>query len=193
MVPTLYFMRHGETDWNAEARLQGQRDIPLNQTGRLQAGEAGRKLACVLHEPDSLPWIVSPMERTRETAELARKAVGLPPTHYAMDNRLKELTFGDWEGKTWPELKGVDKPSVQARYADKWGYVPPNGESYAMLHDRIKGWLDTISQDSVIVSHGGVARVLMVLRTGMPSHEAADAEIWQGKLLLFRSNTIAWI
>jgi broad specificity phosphatase PhoE len=62
-----------------------------------------------------------------------------------------------------------------------------------MLHDRIKGWLDTISQDSVIVSHGGVARVLMVLRTGMPSHEAADAEIWQGKLLLFKSNTTAWI
>ena len=193
MAPTLYFMRHGETDWNAEARLQGQRDIPLNDTGRAQAGEAGRKLATVLKEPDSLPWVVSPMGRTRDTAELAREALGLPVDLYSLDPRIKELTFGDWEGNTWKELRVHSLEMVKARYDNKWNFVPPNGESYAMLRDRIKGWLDTVTQDLVVVSHGGVARTLFVLLTGMTGAKAADADIWQGKLLVFRDNKAEWV
>jgi broad specificity phosphatase PhoE len=193
VAPTLYFIRHGETDWNAAARLQGQRDIPINAIGRGQAAEAGRRLASVLPEPDSLPWIVSPMSRTRETAELARAAIGLPPERYGMDDRLKELTFGEWEGKTWQELRAVDDDAVNARFNDKWGFVPPDGESYAMLRDRIAGWLETIRQDVVVVSHGGVARVLCVLMAGLAETQAADADIWQGRLLLFRSDTAEWI
>jgi broad specificity phosphatase PhoE len=190
---TLYFMRHGETDWNAQARLQGQHDIPLNDIGRAQAAEAGRKLAIVLTKPDSLPWQVSPLGRTRETAEIARKAIGLPPKRYNLDDRLKELTFGDWEGKTWAELRSVDRNMVKARSADKWSYVPPRGESYAMLRDRIAGWLKSVHHDLVIVSHGGVARVLLTLLAGVPTQEAAEAAIWQGRLLVFRGKTAEWI
>jgi broad specificity phosphatase PhoE len=190
---TLYFMRHGETHWNAEARLQGQQDIPLNATGRAQAAEAGRKLVTVLPEPDSLPWQVSPLGRTRETAELARKALRLPPTRYNVDDRLKELTFGDWEGKTWAELRSVDRNMVKARSADKWSYVPPRGESYAMLRERIAGWLKSVNRDLVVVSHGGVARVLLTLLAGVPVNEAAEAAIFQGKLLVFRGKKAEWI
>ena len=193
MAHTLYFMRHGETDWNAEARLQGQQDVPLNDVGRAQAAEAGRRLAAVLPEPDSLPWQVSPLGRTRETAELARKAIGLPPNRYKLDDRLKELTFGNWEGKTWAELRSIDRNMVKARSSDKWAYVPPRGESYAMLRDRIAGWLKSVNQDLVIVSHGGVARVLLALIAGMPTGEAAEAAIWQGKLLVFRGKTAEWV
>ncbi|WP_245443357.1 MULTISPECIES: histidine phosphatase family protein [Labrys] len=193
MAPTLYFMRHGETDWNAEARLQGQQDIPLNEAGRRQAAEAGHRLAEILPEPDGLPWLVSPLGRTRETAELARKAIGLPPQRYTTDDRLKELTFGDWEGRTWAELRSVDRNMVKARTADKWAYVPPRGESYAMLHDRIALWLKTVTQDQVVVSHGGVARVLMVLLAGKASGQAAEEPIWQGKLLVFRNKTAEWV
>ncbi len=193
MAQTLYFMRHGETDWNAEARLQGQQDIPLNEVGRKQAAEAGRRLAEILPASDSLPWLVSPLGRTRETAELARKAIGLPPQRYTTDDRLKELTFGDWEGRTWAELRSVDRNMVKARTADKWSYVPPRGESYAMLHDRIALWLKTVTQDLVVVSHGGVARVLMVLLAGKPNGQAAEEPIWQGKLLIFRNKTVEWV
>jgi len=193
VAPTLYFIRHGETDWNVAARLQGQRDIPINANGRAQAAEAGHRLTSILPEPDSLPWIVSPMSRTRETAELARKAIGLPPEHYGMDDRLKELTFGDWEGRTWQELRAVDNDAVNARFNDKWRFAPPDGESYAMLRDRIRGWLDTIRQDVVVVSHGGVARVLCVLRAGLAEGDAADADIWQGKVLLFRGEAAEWV
>ena len=193
MVPTLYFMRHGETDWNVEARLQGQRDIPLNDVGRVQAEEAGRKLRDVLAHPEDLPWLVSPLSRTRETAEIARDAIGLYPPYYKLDERLKELTFGDWEGKTWPELRRTDNAGVDARFANKWGFAPPNGESYDMLCKRIGAWLDTVEHDSIVVSHGGVARALFVLRAGMKPHEASDADIWQGKLLVFRDGRADWV
>jgi broad specificity phosphatase PhoE len=188
----LYFIRHGETNWNAEGRLQGQCDIPLNDVGRAQAAEAGRKLRDVV-EPDRLPWLVSPLSRTRETAELARRAIGLDPFAYTLDDRLKELTFGEWEGRTWKELRGIDKAAVAARAGDKWGYVPPDGESYAMLCDRIAAWVESVDTETIIVSHGGVARALLVLLAGWDPQEATSADIWQGKLLVFRDGAAGWV
>src|SRR4051812_14488768 len=65
----IYFVRHGETDWNREARLQGQRDIDLNATGRVQAEEAGRRFSALLPDPASLDYVASPLRRTRDTME----------------------------------------------------------------------------------------------------------------------------
>lgn len=193
-MPVLYFMRHGETDWNVEGRLQGQSDIPLNDVGRVQAEEAGRKLADLLPHPEDLPWLVSPLGRTRETAERAREAIGLMPGYYRTDDRLKELTFGDWEGFTWKELRRTQDQAVDARFADKFGFVPPGGgESYAMLCERIGGWLESVGRDMVVVSHGGVARALLVLITGMDGHRAVDEPIWQGKLIVFRDGRADWV
>ena len=192
-LPDLIFMRHGETDWNVEGRLQGQRDIPLNDVGRAQAGQAGLRLRDLDLRAEDLDWIVSPMSRTRETAERARNAIGLAPRRYRLEDRLKELTFGDWEGHTWRELKAVDAAAVKARAADKWGYVPPKGESYAMLCERVGAWLPEVARTSILVSHGGVARVLLVLLAGADPQEAASADIWQGKLLLFRAGQAAWV
>ena len=110
----LIFLRHGETAYNAENRLQGQRDIPLNARGREQARSVGRTLAARIGaEIEQLEaagaFIASPLVRARQTMEIARQAMGLPPGAYRLDAALKELSFGDWEGLTWPE--------VEARYA----------------------------------------------------------------------------
>jgi len=92
MIPhRLFFIRHGETDWNSEGRLQGQRDIPLNDLGRVQAEEAGIILQGLHPHPEDMDWWVSPLARTRETAERVRTAMGLHPTYYKMDERLKTL------------------------------------------------------------------------------------------------------
>jgi broad specificity phosphatase PhoE len=192
VVPAIVFIRHGETDWNVEGRLQGQRDIPLNEVGREQAAEAGRKLRSLV-DPAALPWRVSPLWRTRETAEIARTAIGLDPAAYELDERLKELTFGDWEGRTWAELKAVDRTIVRARQADKWGFVPPQGESYAMLHARIAAWLPSVTEETIVVSHGGVARALMVLLAGADPVTACIEDIWQGKLLWFHDGRAEWV
>jgi probable phosphoglycerate mutase len=166
----LIFVRHGETPYNAENRLQGQRDIPLGPRGRDQASAVGRTLRGKLGtEIDRLEaadaFVASPLLRTRETMEIAREAMGLAPARYRLDPALKELTFGDWEGLTWSEVKARDPKGVTARHADKWDYVP----------------------------HGGVARALMTLIAGVPGSVAADAPIVQGRALVFEKGGYGWI
>ena len=191
-------MRHGETPYNAENRLQGQRDIPLGARGRDQASAVGRTLRGKLGtEIDRLEaadaFVASPLQRTRETMELARDAMGLPSAGYRLDPALKELTFGDWEGLTWPEVRARDPNGAAARQADKWDFAPPKGESYAMLATRLKPWLATLTADAFVVSHGGVARALMTLIAGVPGSKAADAPIVQGRALVFDNGACDWI
>ncbi|HZZ61032.1 MAG TPA: histidine phosphatase family protein [Roseiarcus sp.] len=194
----ILFVRHGETPYNAENRLQGQRDVPLNARGRDQAASVGRTLrARVSPEIDRLEaagaFFASPLERARETMEIMRAAMGLPLKRYRLDAALMELTFGDWEGLTWAEVRARDPERVKLRRADKWGFVPPGGESYAMLAERIRGWLDSLSAGALVVSHGGVARVLMTLLAGVSGRVAAGTPIDQGRAIVFDKGRFWWI
>ncbi|MCU0819314.1 MAG: histidine phosphatase family protein [Beijerinckiaceae bacterium] len=198
-MPILYFFRHGETDWNAEGRLQGQTDIPLNSKGRQQASAIGRNIgAGKLDGVDarylaSLPFIASPLLRTRETMALLRAGLGLPPEAYAVDDRLKEICFGRWEGSTWRDIVERDGGGAQARDRDKWNFVPPGGESYEMVRERVAGWLDGLTGDACVVAHGGVARVLLVLMAEVSRRNAVGADIWQGKLLRIENGRHDWL
>jgi probable phosphoglycerate mutase len=196
-APRLYFLRHGETDWNAEGRLQGRKDVPLNLLGREQAARAGRKLKKLLlsqgENPEALPYQSSPLLRTRQTLQLARLELGLPPEGGDLDDRLIEFTFGRWEGLTWPEVCVRDPEMAQAREADKWNFTPPGGESYAQLARRLEPWLEAQTAPSVVVSHGGVARVLMTLIGGLPAERSPMADIWQGRVLVFSAGRFDWV
>ncbi len=188
----VFFVRHGETDWNAEGRMQGQQDVPLNALGREQARAVAGKLRGAAPDITDLAYIASPMVRARETMEILRRELALEPTRYLTDERLKELTFGDWEGLTWKEVRKAHPAAAAARQADKWGYVPPNGESYAMLAERIAGWLPSISRDSVVIAHGGVARAMLNLVAAVPPERAPLVDIWQGRLILFQNGAYRW-
>ncbi len=87
--PLLYFMRHGETDWNAERRLQGQHDIPLNALGRRQASRCGEIMRALFErdgrDPESFDFVSSPLGRARETMELMRTGLRLDPARYRTD------------------------------------------------------------------------------------------------------------
>jgi broad specificity phosphatase PhoE len=186
----LIFVRHGQTPYNAENRLQGQRDVPLDGKGRQQAEAVGRYLAA--HRGADLARLAaagafwaSPLARTRQTMELMRVAARLPLQPYYLDARLMELSFGDWEGLTWDEVRARDPAGVKARQADKWNYAPPHGESYARLVKRVQPWLDERTGDALVVAHGGVARVLLAMLAGKAPEAAAEAGIWQGRALIF--------
>jgi probable phosphoglycerate mutase len=193
----LYFLRHGETDWNAEGRLQGRKDIPLNALGRDQAAKAGRALKKVLasraEDLSALSIQCSPLLRTRQTLELARAEIGLPPGKSCIDDRLVEFTFGRWEGMTWPEVLAAEPDLARQRETDKWNFTPPGGESYAQLAQRLAPWLAEQRGASVVVSHGGVARALMALIGGLPEERAPNADVWQGRVLVFSSGRFDWI
>ncbi len=195
--PRLYFLRHGETDWNAEGRLQGRQDVPLNPLGRDQSARAGRKLKKLLlsqgENPATLSFQCSPLLRTRQTLGLARAELGLPPEGGEFDDRLIEFTFGRWEGLTWPQVCALDPELAKAREADKWNFIPPGGESYADLAQRLETWLESQKAPSVVVSHGGVARALMTLIGGLPAERAPVADIWQGRVLVFSAGRFNWI
>ncbi len=190
---TLYFIRHGETDWNVEGRLQGQKDIPLNDRGRFQAEEAGIRLRSLVLRYDDLDYVASPMGRTRETMERLRRTVGLHPTFYRLDDRLIELTFGTWEGLTWKEVRAREPQAAAARERDKWGYVPPGGESYAMLAERIRPILADLTRDTVVVAHGGVARAFLAVSCGVSTRHAASMDIWQGRILVIEGRRHDWV
>jgi broad specificity phosphatase PhoE len=182
---TLYLVRHGETDWNAEGRLQGQRDVPLNGLGRAQAEAAGRRLGEIVPDPAALDYVASPLGRTRATMEALRGALGLDPAAYRLDPRLKEIAFGDWEGSTWKEIRRRDPARARARDADRWGYVPPGegAESYAALVPRVLPAIADLRRPAVVVSHGGVTRALLVGLGLLASAEAPRFDVWQGRVL----------
>jgi probable phosphoglycerate mutase len=194
----ILFVRHGETDYNAEGRLQGQRDVPLNGRGRAQASAIGRALRMAMPEAIAAleaadAFIASPLARTCQTMELARAALGLAPERYLLEPALMELTFGEWEGLTWPQVETRDPAGARTREADKWNFTPPGGESYATLAERLQPWLESRDADCFVVSHGGVARALMTLIAGMSPAAAENADIWQGKAILFEGGGFSWI
>lgn len=198
--PIIYFIRHGETDWNAERRLQGQRDTHLNALGRRQASDAGRILKALLtarlDRGDAvgagLDCLASPLARTRETALRVSTALSASADLFRFDDRLKELSFGDWEGMTWREIRTRHAREHAARKADIWHFTPPGGESYAALAARLAPLLAERHRDAVIVSHGGVARALVRLACGMDEAEAAAFPVWQGRVLVVEGGIWRW-
>jgi broad specificity phosphatase PhoE len=189
----LFLVRHGETDWNREGRLQGGQDIPLNALGRMQAEEAGNRLRALTPDFARLDYVSSPMERARDTMTILRRELGLPPDDFRIDERLRELTFGAWEGFTWREIRKSERELAQARERDKWGFVPPGGESYRMLAERVRPALEALAPDTVLVSHGGVARAVLALIGAVDTIEAARVEIWQGKILVVEGGKATWM
>jgi probable phosphoglycerate mutase len=190
--PIIYFARHGQTDWNAERRLQGQHDIPLNSLGRLQAAQSGTILRGLFARErlsaGDLDYVSSPLGRARETMELMRSGLGLPPQGYRTDPRLMEMSFGRWEGYTFPELKDREAEALAAREKDKWGFVLPGGESYDQLVIRVRDWYEGIERDTVVASHGGVCRAL-IAHLGIKPREAASlGDVGQGCVYVFAAN-----
>lgn len=194
----VYIIRHGQTDWNATRRMQGRKDIPLNDLGRSQAVANGNTLASILGETASdFDFVASPLGRTRETMELVRGAMGLDPHAYRTDERLVEVCFGDWEGHTLPELKLTQREKVRARKAAKWDFIPPgeDAESYEIQSWRVGAWLSSVDRQTVCVGHGGVIRSVFRLVTDMDKQLAADTAIPQDRILKVdtESRTAEWM
>jgi probable phosphoglycerate mutase len=191
---TLYFVRHGETDWNLAKRYQGQRDIPLNATGRAQAARNGRVLAETLgSRAATLDYVASPLARARQTMEIVRRELGLVPDDYRTDDRLKEINYGHWEGLLWDELPAVDPAGLAARTADTWAWQPVGGESFQALSRRIESWLAELSHDSVVAAHGGVSRALRGLALDLPTAQIPFLPVPQDRVLVVESGHISWL
>jgi broad specificity phosphatase PhoE len=189
-TPVIYYIRHGETSWNAGGRLQGAQDVPLNDLGRKQAAHAGNVLADLLardgQDKAALPFVASPLGRARATMELVRGELKLPPGDYALDERLREIGYGVWEGSTLSEMQAADPKLYARRLTAKWTLAPEGGETYAEVQVRMADWYGSLKGDTVAVAHGGTARALMVALGFETPATAADLVIEQGAVYVFR-------
>jgi len=176
--PEFYFIRHGETDWNAEGRYQGSKDIPLNARGRGQAALNGKLLRTLLERANrastDFDWYVSPLSRTRETMDKVRAAIGEPLPVVTIDPRLIEISFGIYEGHLHTELASGAMAIAGERDASFWDFRPPEGESYADVAKRVLDFGASLTGPSIIVSHGGILRVLRALIEGFPHERAVN-------------------
>ena len=191
----LYYVRHGLTDWNIAGRLQGHRDTLINQTGRAQAARCGEILRDLLAREGraaaQLNYVSSPLSRARETMEIMRAALGIPPGGYAVEARLTEISFGEWEGLTYAEVMARDAHIVARRETDKWGFLPPGGENYRQVAERVGAWYATLARDTVVSAHGGTGRALIACLGVAPPEEAVHEPIDQGVVYVFENASLA--
>ena len=161
-MPTrVLLIRHGETDWNALGRWQGNAPVPLNEAGLAQA----RALATYLA---AQPWRIdviysSPLPRARQSAQAIADALGLP---VRTDDRLREVDLGDWQGLNRAEVEAWDAERYAAYVPDWYNVAPPNGESRRALQARARAAFDDITARHpgatiAIVSHGGTLGMLL--------------------------------
>ena len=161
----LYFIRHGETSWNVEGKMQGQTDIPLNENGIRLAEETAEGMKEI---PFDL-CITSPLSRARQTAEIVLGGRKVPIIE---DARIEELSFGNWEGiGCRPENYAVPTPieEFQKFYTEPFAFVPgEGGETILQLCMRTKEfWDEKISDPDLadktilIASHGCAVRALL--------------------------------
>jgi broad specificity phosphatase PhoE len=194
-MPVLYFIRHGETEFNVARRLQGRSETSLNARGRMQCGDYAGVLRDLFerdrHQPSDYAYVSSPLLRARETMELMRAELGLEPKAYAIDDRLAEISYGEWEGFTLAEIQARDPGVLQRREREKWDFLPPGGESYREVAKRVAAWYATVTRDTVVAAHGGVARALMANFHILPEEEATHADIPHGVVYVFDGGTLA--
>jgi probable phosphoglycerate mutase len=190
---TVYYVRHGETDWNKAARAQGHSDIPLNDTGRGQARRNGARLRALIGERPTLPFVASPLSRTRETMEIVRGELGLPADDYRVDDRIKELGFGVCEGMSWKDyvtdLRGV----YERDGIDPWGWAAEGGESYANGVARVTSFIEELDRDTVVVAHGGVSRCIHAALGVLDRDKAIDHLIPQDRIMVLKDGRIEWL
>ena len=158
--------RHGQTEFNAALRFQGQMDEPLSELGKLQARKLGERLADVpLHAAYS-----SDLGRAHETAKLALAGRDVA---LALDARLREIAFGRWEGMTFAEIRVKYPDDVAARERDRVHYAIPGGESVAQMGERVSGFLEDVlpkhaGQTLLVMAHGGTVNALLATLLDIP-------------------------
>jgi len=162
LVTTLLLVRHGETDWNREGRWQGHSDTHLNDAGREQA----RRVARELHGVDVL--YSSDLARARETAEIVAGALGLP---VRPDARLRERSFGAWEGLTTPEIE-AGFGDAHGRWLTGDGAGADDAEPFDAFGARVTSFLSEVlerhpGETVLVVAHGGSIRVIHALASGL--------------------------
>jgi len=191
----IFLVRHGETMWNRERRLQGHKDAPLTRAGIEQAVRIGRALRRHAGDMDDYSLIVSPLGRCRQTAALICEELGYDYRCCLFDERIKEVSWGAWEGLTRDEIEVRFPGEWDARRGLQWEYAPPDGESYAALSRRAAAWLASLPENgtAIAVTHGGTGRAIREVYAGLAAGDTMRLEQPQDAFFLLAGGRIVRI
>lgn len=188
----LYLVRHGETDWNIENKIQGQTDIALNEKGRQQAEEFAARIAGEAYQIVNI--YTSNKKRAYETALIIGRALGIEPE---IQPGIEEICLGKWEGYTWKQVKELFWQEYQKWRDNRRYQAPPLGESYQQLLDRLLPSLADIMKKErgnvLVVTHSAVIMTLMSYMYDTPfedmakNYKTGNAEIVELDMDLFLS------
>jgi broad specificity phosphatase PhoE len=169
----IYLVRHGETTWNQMGRQQGHDDSSLTETGLEQARAAGRALRREIADIRSVCIETSPLGRARQTARIISEGLGVDPETIIVTPLLIEHHLGSWQGLTQAEIDDRYPGAWQAREENKWDYVVPGGESYALVAERAKRWLASARHApiTIAVTHAIISRTLQGAYGGFTARE----------------------
>lgn len=181
--PKIWFLRHGQTEWNKAYRLQGQLDSPLTAQGLADARRQARLMHAVLADTPAL--FSSPLGRARQTADIA-----LHGRAYQTDPRLMEIHAGDWQGRTRADIL-AERPDLVTSGATPLDIyeAAEGGEGIAAFHARIRSFLRDLDGPSVLVAHGLLGQVLRAEVRGIPIPEAGALSNRQGCVYLLENGT----
>jgi glucosyl-3-phosphoglycerate phosphatase len=174
-LPPLFVLRHGETVWNREGRLQGQLDSALTPLGHAQAERQGAILARVV--PEGAVAISSDSGRARVTAGIALAGKGIEARP---DPRLREVALGVWQGLTIAEVKAGWPDLTAGRAPEDWKFDAPGGERLDALAARVVDVLDGLTGPTILFTHGMTSRVLRCLALGRPLSDLGALPCGQG-------------
>lgn len=172
----IILIRHGQTLFNAQHRLQGHCNSPLTVLGRQQAEKIGETLKKTLNTPSIWQVYSSPLGRAIETAEIVCNLLGITPDSIIQDSRLQEVNLGEWEKKVITDLQQQHPRLCEA---PDWYIHAPGGEYFDSVCKRLQSWLDdtTVSDNIIVVAHGLSGLILRGLYARMDY-----AEIWNQKI-----------
>lgn len=186
-MPTILLVRHGETHWNRQKRIQGHGDSPLTLKGIAQAQAYGRTIAPLVG-PD---WgiVTSPLPRCVQTTAILCETAGLDFAAVTQDARLKEVHTGHHSGRLKAELT---ESELEGHGTNSWFFRCPGGETHAHMAERLSAWLrDLKSGDKVLaVSHGVAGRVLRGLYAGLDPDAALAGDSPQDAVFLLAGGTV---
>jgi broad specificity phosphatase PhoE len=178
----IYLCRHGQTEWNRERRLQGQTEADLTPLGRLQAAAMADLLHDLIAREPAADWriVASPLRRARDTAQAIATRLGLT---LEFDDRLMELTVGEWEGRLYAD---VHRENPEAFKSPEWFFTAPGGETYEQIMARVSGWLSEQTAEPerrlIVVSHGIAGRLLRGAYAGLSREETLAQDVPQDAL-----------
>jgi probable phosphoglycerate mutase len=187
--PPIYFVRHGETEWNRLGLIQGWTDIPLNETGHVQSKNVARAFVAHPEVTKECRFAVSPLGRTQQTMDYIADALSLPESHISISPALKELGFGIWEGKPFWELKA--SPIYPADPETRYSWRPEGGKSYEDGQKRLRHWL-AISRTPPLWFPWCIGRCLIGHLTNMTMRELVEIRMHQGQFCQIANGTAEW-